>query len=82
MADDLERRFPENTVFNIHYLPMVRVAAAIRSGNPAKAIEAIAEGERYELGAGTSIILYRVYLRGWLIGSAAKRTGTARFRRY
>jgi ATP/maltotriose-dependent transcriptional regulator MalT len=64
LADDLEQRFPESTMMRFQYLPMVRGAAVMKSGNPTKAIEAFAVGERYEFGAGTSIRLYRIYLRG------------------
>jgi hypothetical protein len=52
MADDLERRFPENTIMKCHYLPTIRGAAAMKSGNPAKAIEAFGVEERCELGGG------------------------------
>lgn len=74
LADDLERLSPENTKLNCHYLPMIRGATAMKSGNPAKAIEALSVGERCELGGGTDIRLYRVYLRG--IAYLAMRQGT------
>ncbi len=64
MADDLDRRFPQNPFMRFHYLPMIRGATAMKSSNPAKAIEAFAVGERNELGRGTSINFYRIYLRG------------------
>jgi hypothetical protein len=80
MADDLERRFPENTVMNIHYLPMIRGAIAIKSGNPAKAIEHWRRRTARAVG-GTNIILYRVYLRDWRIWLRGRRTGCRRFKK-
>jgi hypothetical protein len=64
VADDLERRFPKSTLMNCQYLPLIRGAVAMKSGNPAKAIEAFSAGDRCELGGGTDIHHYRIYLRG------------------
>jgi tetratricopeptide (TPR) repeat protein len=67
LADDLERRFPENTSMKFHYLPMIRGAIATKSGNTRKAIKPFEVGALYELGgpSGMSFIrLYPVYLRG------------------
>jgi hypothetical protein len=46
---------------------MIRAATALRSGNAARAVEALAEAQPYELGhTNTSLTfaLYPVYLRG------------------
>ena len=67
LADDLERRFPKSTSLRFHYLPMIRGAVAMRSGNAAKAVEAFEMGAPYELGKPKglhTIILLEVYLRG------------------
>jgi tetratricopeptide (TPR) repeat protein/predicted Ser/Thr protein kinase len=67
LSDDLRKNFPADTIVQYDYLPMIRAATALRSGNAAQAVEALAEGQPYELGhTNTSITfaLYPVYLRG------------------
>jgi len=67
MASDLAKRFPEDTVVQSDYLPMIHAAAALQNGSPTKAIEALAPAAPYELGTpaqSVSFALYSVYLRG------------------
>jgi DNA-binding winged helix-turn-helix (wHTH) protein/tetratricopeptide (TPR) repeat protein len=67
LADDLARRFPEDTIMQVHYLPPIRAAVAQRSGNPASALEALTPAAHYELGliiGNVGSALYPVYLRG------------------
>jgi hypothetical protein len=67
LSDDLRKNFPADTIVQYDYLPMIRAATALRSGNAAQAVEALAEAQPYELGhTNTSITfaLYPVYLRG------------------
>ena len=64
MADDLAQRFPENTAIQFYNLPMIRGAVAMRGGNSAKAVEAFAAGEPYEMGSIGYLLLYPVYLHG------------------
>jgi len=67
VADDLAKRFPENTSMQFHYLPMIRGAVAMHSGNTAKALEAFAAGARYETGSPLytdDLRLYPVFLHG------------------
>ena len=63
LGDDLAKRFPEDTVVQLEYLPMTRAAAALESGNAAKAIEALVPATPYELGLNLTIG-YPVYIRG------------------
>jgi Flp pilus assembly protein TadD len=60
MADDLAKRFPEDTIVQLEYLPQIRGAAALQSGNAAKAVEALAASEPYELAQ----TLWPAYIRG------------------
>jgi eukaryotic-like serine/threonine-protein kinase len=67
VADDLNQRFPENTVVQFNYLPTIRAGIALRSSNPKKAIEALAPATAYELGTiqgSANFMLYPVYMRG------------------
>jgi tetratricopeptide (TPR) repeat protein len=60
LAADVAKRFPENTIVQFVYLPMIHAAAALQSGSANKALEALVPAAPYELGSG----LYPVYLRG------------------
>jgi serine/threonine protein kinase/Flp pilus assembly protein TadD len=67
LADDLGKRFPEDTIVQLEYLPMIRAATALGAGGGTKAIEALTPAAPYELGytaQAVSFALYPVYLRG------------------
>jgi eukaryotic-like serine/threonine-protein kinase len=64
LAADLARRFPEDTIVQFEYLPMIRAATALQSGSGTKALEALAPAAPYELGSIGGVTLYPVYLRG------------------
>jgi eukaryotic-like serine/threonine-protein kinase len=67
VLSDLAKRFPEDTIVQFEYLPMIHAAAALQSGSATKAIEALAPAAPYELGATAQALtftLYPVYLRG------------------
>jgi serine/threonine protein kinase/tetratricopeptide (TPR) repeat protein len=60
LADDLAKRFPEDTIVQSEYLPMIHGAIALESGNAAKAVEALVAASPYELGQ----TLWPAYIRG------------------
>jgi Tfp pilus assembly protein PilF len=69
LADDLDKRFPEDTVVRFNYLPTLRAQIALAvPGNGAKAVEILAAASPYELGVpGSKTLqtsLYPVYVRG------------------
>jgi tetratricopeptide (TPR) repeat protein len=70
LANDLERRFPEDTSVRSSYLPVLRALLALNHGEPVKAIELLQIAVPYELGQPRSSIhgsfgaLYPIYLRG------------------
>jgi serine/threonine protein kinase/tetratricopeptide (TPR) repeat protein len=69
MADDLGKRFPENTLVQFNYLPTLRAKLALNKGNAAEAIESLKAAAPYELGASTNCpvawtAMYPVFLRG------------------
>src|ERR1035441_6302259 len=69
LADDLEKRYPEDTAVKFSYLPVLRALLALNHGEPAKAIELLQMAAPNELGAPPSTFfgsfgaLYPVYLR-------------------
>jgi len=76
LADDLEKRFPEDTSVKFNYLPAIRALLALNRGQFAKATELLQVAVPYELGAQRSSIhgnfgaLYPIYARGQAFLSA------------
>ncbi len=67
LSNDLASRFPQDTMVQTEYLPMVNAAGALNKGNAPRAIEALAAAASYELGCTAqtvSFCLYSIYLRG------------------
>jgi tetratricopeptide (TPR) repeat protein/predicted Ser/Thr protein kinase len=67
LVADLGKRFSEDTIVKFNYLPMIRAATALHSGDGKRAIDALSESAPYELGETNSTFtfaLYPVYLRG------------------
>jgi tetratricopeptide (TPR) repeat protein len=62
LADDLSKRFPEDTVVRFNYLPTLRAQLAL-SRNASKAVETLRAAAPHELGS-TSLSLGPIYLRG------------------
>ena len=62
LADEMVRRFPENSFFKSSWLPMVQAAVSIHRGNAAAAVDQLKNAERVELGNDAS--LWPSYLRG------------------
>ena len=54
LANDLEKRFPEDSSVRICYLPELHALLALNHGEPAKAIEALQSAGPYELGVPLS----------------------------
>jgi eukaryotic-like serine/threonine-protein kinase len=77
-ADDLGKRFSEDTVVQVNYVPTIHAAAALRGNDPGKAVDALAKTAPYELGGPIQTLnffLYPVYVRGEAY--LAMRQGTA-----
>jgi len=70
LANDLERRYPEDTSVRFSYLPALRALLALNHREPSKAIELLQVARSYDLGAPRSSFhgffgtLYPVYVRG------------------
>ena len=67
MAGDLAKRFDQDTIVQFDYLPMIRAAIALQSGNGGKALEDLKTSLPYEMGQTNSAFtfaLYPAYLRG------------------
>jgi eukaryotic-like serine/threonine-protein kinase len=68
LADDLSRRFPDDTAVRFNYLPTIHAQLALSRKHASNAIGALREAATYELGSPGSIAffraLYPVYVRG------------------
>jgi tetratricopeptide (TPR) repeat protein len=63
LADDLEKRFPEDTFVKFTYVPVLRAFAALEHGKPADSVERLQIALRYEL-AGNGLNFSHLYLGG------------------
>jgi eukaryotic-like serine/threonine-protein kinase len=67
LADDLAKRFPEDTVLQSVWLPTIRAQIERGHKNPARSIELLQDAAPYELGmlsgSATNSCLYPVYIR-------------------
>jgi tetratricopeptide (TPR) repeat protein len=70
LAEDLEKRFPEDTSVKFSYLPVLQAMLALNCGKPSKALELLQAAAPYELGSHRSSFaglfgnLYPSYVRG------------------
>jgi tetratricopeptide (TPR) repeat protein len=63
LADDLEKRFPEDTFVQFTYVPVLRALAALEHGKPADSVDRLQIALRYEL-AGNGLNFSHLYLGG------------------
>jgi tetratricopeptide (TPR) repeat protein len=70
LADDLEKRFPEDTAVKFNYLPTLRASIALNHGDAVKAVELLQVAAPYDFGSPPSSFyglfgaLYPTYIRG------------------
>ncbi len=69
LADDLDKKFPEDTIVQFNYLPSVRGKLALNKGDASGAIASLAAAAPYEFGATRAIALnwtpmFPVFVRG------------------
>jgi eukaryotic-like serine/threonine-protein kinase len=65
LADDLARRFPENTLVQGNYLPTARAQLALDRKDASRAIQTLQAAVLYELGDMQRCnVAYPIYLRG------------------
>jgi serine/threonine protein kinase/Tfp pilus assembly protein PilF len=66
LANDLETRFPEDTLVRFSYLPVLRARVALNRRNPTGALESLQAAASHELGLTWTWFgaLYPIYMRG------------------
>jgi tetratricopeptide (TPR) repeat protein len=79
LADQLAKRFPEDTVVQFNYLPTIRSQVALDRNDSSKAVEALQAAASYELGTegqgGVALSMYPVYVRGVAYLAAHQASG-------
>jgi tetratricopeptide (TPR) repeat protein len=72
LADDLAKRYPEDTLVRFNYLPTLRALLALKRDNFSTSLEVLQVAVPYELGVPSSgsTALYPVYVRGELFLAA------------
>ncbi len=63
LTDDLNKRFPEDTIVQFDYLPTLHAQLALNDHDSAKAIEVLQAAAPYELGSVDNA-LFPIYVRG------------------
>jgi DNA-binding winged helix-turn-helix (wHTH) protein/TolA-binding protein len=64
LANDLTRRYPDDTLVNFNYLPAIRAQIALNRHDPSKAIDILQSTGPYELSGDWWGFLGPVYVRG------------------
>ncbi len=70
LANDLEKRFPEDTGVRGFYLPAIRALLKLNAGQPSQAIELLQPARPYDRGTPPSVYpmfigpFYTIYVRG------------------
>jgi DNA-binding winged helix-turn-helix (wHTH) protein/tetratricopeptide (TPR) repeat protein len=70
ILSDLQRRFPDNTSVQQHYLPTIRAALALAEHDPGRAIDWLTPTQTVEMGSPNSAFtgyygtLYPIFMRG------------------
>ena len=68
LADDLGKRFPEDTIVQFNYLPTIRTATMFQNGAGSRGVDSLSTSLPYEFGGNLltlNFILYPVYVRGY-----------------
>jgi tetratricopeptide (TPR) repeat protein len=66
LADDIEKRFPEDTSARFSYIPTLKAMFALERGDAAKAVEELRSAIPYETGRPRLLLgaMYPIYVRG------------------
>jgi eukaryotic-like serine/threonine-protein kinase len=80
LADDLAKRYPNDTLVQFYYLPTIHAQLAFSHGDFSRSITALETAVPYELGSGG--VLYPVFLRGQVyLASRQGNEAAAEFQR-
>jgi DNA-binding winged helix-turn-helix (wHTH) protein/tetratricopeptide (TPR) repeat protein len=78
LADDLARRYPDDTLVHFNFLPAIRAQIALNHHNPSKALDLLQSAGPYELSDTWWGFLGPIYVRGKAYLMAHKGTEAVR----
>jgi eukaryotic-like serine/threonine-protein kinase len=84
LTDELNSRFPSNTLIQKYWLPTIRGAIELALNHPSRALDAL-KGVSYELGNNGVLAsnLYSVYIRGQAyLGTHQGKEATSEFQKF
>ena len=67
LVEELEKRYPSNTILKLYWLPTIKATIELRKGNSSQALVLLEAATPYELGCPPPLqpgTLYPAYLRG------------------
>jgi len=64
IAEQLNQKFPLDTIIQGYWLPTIRASIALQRSNPQDAVAALAPAQPYEMGSEFFGAMYPVYVRG------------------
>ena len=70
IADELNRKFPVNTIMQSVWLPTIRAQSELNHGNAGRAIESLQPAAAYELGEGIGALNFVCILPAYIRGEA------------
>jgi tetratricopeptide (TPR) repeat protein len=86
LADDLNQRFPANTILQCYWLPMVHASLELNRGNNSRAIEVLQRSSTYDLADAPPVsapTFYPAYLRGSAyLAKGDGESAAAEYRKY
>jgi len=77
LADDLAKRFPQDTIAQLIELPPIRAKIALLRNDSLKAVEVLQASSPYDLGGTIGLVLYPPYVRGEAYLAAKRGTEAA-----
>jgi tetratricopeptide (TPR) repeat protein len=80
LADDLEKRFPEDTIAKFSYVPVLRALSALERGKPEDSVEQLQITLRYELAVNG--LNFNHYYLGGLHSAYVRGEALVAARRY
>jgi serine/threonine protein kinase/Flp pilus assembly protein TadD len=74
IADDIAKNYPQDTIVNFYWLPVIHAVMEINRHNPSKAVELLRAAQQYELGNPYPTVapLSPIYFRGYAYVAASR----------
>jgi eukaryotic-like serine/threonine-protein kinase len=64
LSEELDKKYPQDTIVQRYWLPVIRAALDLRQGKGSKAVDDLEPATAFELAKPSSLPLYPAYVRG------------------